>query len=739
MAMSAACRRSGCGGSVLADGYCDTCGAKGGPPPAATPAATPAPTPAAASSATPAAPGPGSRITARSLVTGSARARGSRRTASARTRTSSRRTTIGAGLLDVAPAAAVDPSTVVMDDPQVAEEKRYCSKCGAPVGRSKGGQPGRQQGFCGRCRHPFDFVPKLQPRELVAGQYQVVGALAHGGLGWIYLAQDKAVSDRWVVLKGLVDAGDEAATVNAVAERRFLAQVEHANIVEIYNFVTHKRAGYTVMEYVGGPSLKQVLKARRAANPSNEDDPLPVDQAIAYVLAVLPAFTYLHARGLVYCDFKPDNLIQVGDQMKLIDLGGVRRIDDPTGDIYGTVGFQAPEIAEMGPSIPSDLYTIGRTLAVLTLDFDGYQSTYQYELPDPAGHPALAQHESFHRFLLKATAPHPDDRFQSTPELGDQLLGVLREVVATTTRTPQPAASSLFAGIPVDSSLPTLTVEAADPAAGFLANLPSAPVDAIAAIDAAVTAGQVEPTVEVRLRIARALVETGDAAGAAAQLDQVEAADPWEWRAVWLRGVLALGAGDVVDAGAAFDRCATEVPGELAPKLALAATAERAGDHAAAAARYDVVATVDPSYVGAVLGLARTRLAVGDVTGALEAYQRVPRTHRAYGDAQRAAVRTLAQGGRFADAAELLERTTLGGHDRAALDVEVLEAALVALESGSQPADPKTRLAGHPLTERSLRQGLEAAYRLLAARTPERSERVRLVDRANAVRPRSLV
>ena len=57
-------------------------------------------------------------------------------------------------------------------------------------------------------------------------------------------------------------------------------------------------------------------------------DALPVDQALAYILEVLPAFSYLHDLGLVYCDFKPDNLIQIGDAVKLIDLGGVRRIDD---------------------------------------------------------------------------------------------------------------------------------------------------------------------------------------------------------------------------------------------------------------------------------------------------------------------------------------------------------------------------------------------------------------------------
>ena len=184
------------------------------------------------------------------------------------------------------------------------------------------------------------------------------------------------MSDRWVVLKGLLNAGDPDALAAAIAERQFLAQVEHPLIVEIYNFVTHEGAGYIVMEYVGGTSLKQILKDRMQAANGGRYDPLPVDQAIAYVLEVLPAFQYLHDLGLVYCDFKPDNVIQVGDAVKLIDLGGVRRLDDHDSAIYGTVGYQAPEVPQVGPTVASDIYTIGRTLVVLTTEFRGYQSTY---------------------------------------------------------------------------------------------------------------------------------------------------------------------------------------------------------------------------------------------------------------------------------------------------------------------------------------------------------------------------
>lgn len=61
-----------------------------------------------------------------------------------------------------------------------------------------------------------------------------------------------------------------------------------------------------VMEYVLGRSITQLLKQRKEANGNH--DPLPVDWALAYTIEILPAFTYLQHDGLLYCDFKLDNL-----------------------------------------------------------------------------------------------------------------------------------------------------------------------------------------------------------------------------------------------------------------------------------------------------------------------------------------------------------------------------------------------------------------------------------------------
>ncbi len=748
-----ACAEAGCSGTIADDGYCDTCGIAALPAPAG-----PAPVGSAAppSIAAPSAPGSSGRL-----------AGASRRTRS--TRTGSTRTRLGAGLVTVPSTEVGDPAQAIMSPEKIAavlgevpEEDRYCSSCGRPVGRAGDGRPGRVQGFCSHCRAPFDFqtnAPTLQAGELVAGQYEILGPLAHGGMGWIYLGRDRAVSDRWVVLKGLLNENDPDAVAAAVAERQFLAQIEHGNIVNIYNFVTHLGRGYIVMEYVGGESLNAKLKARRRAN-NGVPDPLPPAEAIAYVLGVLPAFGYLHNLGLVYNDLKPANIMAVGSDVKLIDVGAVMRIDDEHAAIFGTQGFQAPEVATLGPSISSDLYTVGRTLAVLVLDFVFHTGPYLHQIPPPREAGILTRWESLHRFLLKATALHPDDRFQDAGEMAEQLTGVLREIVAVTERTPRPGASRHFTGdrlaaLLLDAedavlargdwrALPAPRVDEADQAAAFLHELDElAPDGARSLIDAALAGGQVPHTRELRLRHAAVLLALG--VDPRPVLDDVAAEDPWEWRVEWYRGVHQLARGEPAAAAEAFSRVWTELPGELAPRLGAALAAESADELARATELYARVVSVDSTYVSAAFGLARCRAALGDRAGAVAAYQQVPPSSATYQEAQVASARALIRGdgattgpAELRQAAGTVERLQLDAVERASLAAEILERALAAGEEGRRDLGAAT-LLGHPVSEQGLRRGLEVTYRELARLSTDPAEKIRLVDLANEVRPRTLV
>ncbi len=763
----AACTR-GCTGTIDADGYCDECGltaepaAKGGP---SVPSARVSPDSVRTGS---------SRTGSSRTMSGRSRSHRSSRTGSGRSisvRSSKgsagtvRRGNLGAGLVTVPPVPKQDPATAVLANPEVPERKRYCSKCESPVGREKNGVPGRPDGFCTKCGTAYSFTPKLVRGDLVGGQYEVLGCLAHGGLGWIYLAVDRRVSDRWVVLKGLLDTGDEDALAVAIAERRFLAEVDHPNIVRIINFVEHPDSrtgsidGYIVMEYVGGKSLKDI--ANESRTPDGRREPLPVEQAIAYALEALPAMGYLHGRGLVYCDFKIDNVIQSEDSLKIIDMGAVRRFDDD-GPIYGTKGYQAPEIAADGPSPASDLYTVARTLAVMTFDFQGYNSKYEFDLPEPELVPVFTAYESYYRFLVRATDPDPARRFSSAEEMADQLTGVLREVLSLQDGRPRPSLSTLFgpelrvvdtelATEPIDPAaaalaLPVPRVDSADPNSGFLATLvASSPAESLAALRSATV-----PSVELSLRELRAHLELRDREAVTASLSALEADHPDDWRVVWYRGLAALVAGEPSAAAESFDAVYDAFPGEPAPKLALAVCAELLGEGEDAAEFYRLVGSTDRAYVSAAFGLARVRLAADDRPGAVLALEAVPESSTHYTAARIGAVRARLRGRAARDplgpeltrCSEQLGALTLDARRREELSVEVLDSGLAWVLAGrpAAPAQPdKIDILGHQAGERELRFALEHSYRVLARLSDRAETRIEMVERANRARPRTWV
>jgi serine/threonine-protein kinase PknG len=791
------CRRLGCGGTID-DGYCDVCGlAPEGPasrPSTSHPGngrsfnafsrpSTPS-TPRNPSTpgrhSSPSQPSqPSTHSSPSSPSYGSASGSASRGSGPAR----SSRGSLGAGLVEIPPIPARDPASAVLANPEVPEHKRFCGACEKPVGRSAHGRPGLTEGFCRNCGNPFSFRPKLIPGELVAGQYEVLGCLAHGGLGWIYLARDRNVSDRWVVLKGLLNTGDADAMAAAMTERQFLAEVEHPNIVRIYNFVQHadrqtgESAGYIVMEYVGGQSLKQILQEYRA---SGQSLPLPV--ALAYALEVLPALGYLHSRGLLYCDFKPDNIIQTEEQLKLIDLGGVRRIDDEDSPIYGTDGYQAPEIADDGPSPSSDLYTVGRTLAVLTFEFGGYAGQFAHTLPDPAHVPVLNEHESFYWLLRRATDPDPRRRFTSAAEMAEQLTGVLREVLAVADGQPRPAFSGRFSPEPqaigadglanpearagtydppsaaeIVAGLPAPLVDRADPAAGYLATLSSLDLPLRAESLSGAVAGrpgippEVAASAETRLALARALIALGDVRRAQTVLGYLAATGTPlaatgipDWRVTWHQALAALMAGQPAEAVPGFGAVCAMLPGEVAPKLALGLAAEAQGDTALAGRCFWLVSTVDRSFVSAAFGLARIWLGAGDRAGAVAALAAIPETSSHHVAAQIAAVRIQVAGRPRAvvsaddlqQASQRLSRIKLDSGRQHQLSAEVLRAALDGVTAGRDIGHGQ--LLGCELTERALRFGLERSYRSMARLAPDAGARNSLVDQANQVRPRTL-
>nr|WP_283605655.1 serine/threonine-protein kinase PknG [Mycolicibacterium poriferae] len=681
---------------------------------------------------------------------------------------------LGGGLVEIPRVPAVDPQAALMVNPVVAESKRFCWNCGRPVGRSTPAGKALSEGWCPHCGSAYSFVPQLGVGDIVADQYEIKGCIAHGGLGWVYLAFDKNVNDRPVVLKGLVHSGDAEAQAIAMAERQFLAEVTHPGIVKIYNFVEHddkhgNPVGYIVMEYVGGTSLKQATRLTRS-----DGVRLEVAEAIGYMLEILPALGYLHSIGLVYNDLKPENIMVTEDQLKLIDLGAVSRINS-FGYLYGTPGYQAPEIVKTGPTVATDIYTVGRTLAALTLRLRTRNGRYVDGLPEDD--PVLATYDSFGRLLRRAIDPDPRRRFATAEEMSSQLMGVLREVVARDSGVPRPGLSGVFSpsrstfgidllvahtDVYVDGQVHSekltaqeivkaLQVPLVDPtdigAAVLSATVLSQPVQTLDSLRAARHGAldsdgvDLSESVELPLMEVRALLDLGDVAKATRKLDDLAERVGWRWRLVWFRAVSELLTADYDSATKHFSEVLDTLPGELAPKLALAATAELSGS-ADERTFYDTVWSTDHGIISAGFGLARALSAQGERDAAVRTLDEVPATSRHFTTARLTSAVTLLSG---RSSSEITEKQIRDAARRveALPDTEPRVLQIRALVLGtamdwlSDNTASTNHILGFPFTEHGLQLGVEASLRSLARVAPTQAHRYALVDLANSVRPTS--
>ncbi|MFE1588777.1 tetratricopeptide repeat protein [Streptomyces sp. NPDC058737] len=572
-----ACVRADCrGGRIMVTGYCDTCFRRplDPEPPSAEPAPAPdgSVAPAEPGSQSPAAPSPGELDRD--------------------------------GLLVLPALPSPDPSEAADTVARPPTGGRRCGvdNCAGTIGVSYDGGPAPDHGFCPECGTEYSFRPKLRPGDRVGGHYKVLGYLAVGGHGWVYLAEDTRVPGLHVVLKGLINTGDAVARRAAVEERRSLTSLHHRDIVRIVTHVEHlapgddEPTGYIVMEYVGGRSLAWIRFA-----PEEELARLfgtggfEFGHVITYGCKILGALEYLHDQGLLYCDMKPENVIHYGREIKVIDLGAVRRIDDRSSGLVHTHGYAPPkrERDRRGLDVDSDLYTVGRTLKVLA---------------ERATRPAGLAARSFEALIRRATHPEPAARFRSAAEMSRQLWEVLREDQALGGRGPYPERSTRFeptaavfgaalgtvpalrwwtrrpggrppelpAGAPAPRAtaraLPVPLPDASDPATVLLGGLAADIPDRIA------ERAEGDPalrTVETALWLCRAYLDAGNAERAEEWVDRAKGwSGDYDWRIFWHRGLVHLTRGAVGKAEDEFAATYAALPGEAAPKLALGYCAE---------------------------------------------------------------------------------------------------------------------------------------------------------------------
>src|SRR5688572_28242511 len=216
------------------------------------------------------------------------------------------------------------------------------------------------------------------PPDLLIGQtignYLVTQKLGEGGMGSVYLAEHPSIGKK-VALKVL---HSEFSTNQEVATRFFneakaVNDIGHPNIVDIIDFgiiqagFNREQLVYFIMEYLGGLTLAQVIRA---------ESPLAPERALAIALQVADALSASHRCGIVHRDLKPDNIIlmQRGrerDFVKLLDFGIAKLTSDQpgsrrtrTGIVMGTPAYMSPEQCEGRGNIDhrTDCYALGIVL-----------------------------------------------------------------------------------------------------------------------------------------------------------------------------------------------------------------------------------------------------------------------------------------------------------------------------------------------------------------------------------------
>lgn len=336
-----------------------------------------------------------------------------------------------------APIGPATAASTVRADPRCPR----CPRCGTPL------DVRRPHGLCPKCALGAGF-PSNPPdssgtskeanpppvAELAAHfpQFEIQELIGRGGMGWVYLARQTKLNRR-VALKILPpeSARDPAFAERFQREAQALAQLNHPNIVSIYDFGQAGPYFYFVMEYVDGANLRQLERTRR----------LTPEEAFAIVPRICEALQYAHEEGIVHRDIKPENiLIDRRQRVKIADFGLAKligRAPDVTltgsQQALGTPHYMAPEqlVSPMTVDHRADIYALG---VVFYEMLTGELPLGRFEPPSQVPGVDVRVDE----VVLKSLEQSPDRRYQTARAVQSDVETISGTPISS---GPQPAAS----------------------------------------------------------------------------------------------------------------------------------------------------------------------------------------------------------------------------------------------------------------------------------------------------------
>jgi len=290
---------------------------------------------------------------------------------------------------------------------------------------------------------------------LIAGRYEIREHIATGGMASVFKTWDHRV-ERIVAIKVLrsLDKNDSRAVERFRREARAAAALGHPNAVTIYDFVEEAGQYFLVMEYIHGPTLKQLIGQRRQ---------LQAREAIEIAAQVCAVLQVAHTRGYIHRDIKPQNIMLAwsggnaagglgdgGAWVKLTDFGIVRVAETAgltnSGIVLGTADYLSPEQAR-GENLTasSDLYSLGVVMFEMLAGrppFIGPTAVSIAMQHASANPPPLRQFNAaippaLEQLVLRTLQKEPEDRFSSAAEMQQALRQCAKEIM----RGKQPAAA----------------------------------------------------------------------------------------------------------------------------------------------------------------------------------------------------------------------------------------------------------------------------------------------------------
>ena len=189
--------------------------------------------------------------------------------------------------------------------------------------------------------------------ELLFGKYRVLRLLANGSGGEVFLAEHRMLGERRIIKRLLKN---RPFYEERKREAHTLKLLHHTAIPRIYDIEEDASACYIIEEDMGGETLHDFLNRQKCLSTSFISN---------YSIQLCEIIEYLHQKGILYLDVKPENIMICGDKLTLIDFGGAVRKQEYSGVMFGTQGYAAPEqysgVADEG----SDIYGIGCVIGVM--------------------------------------------------------------------------------------------------------------------------------------------------------------------------------------------------------------------------------------------------------------------------------------------------------------------------------------------------------------------------------------